>query len=313
MLPKSPPQQSSAPTDFVTVTFLQEEQARAIQVPAGASALRAFRHLGVAQYASLLPPQTYDKLEDFRLHVPSLPLLQGHGFLTETATKKGLCTVWPQLLNVFDSLTSECEELCYWSPSGCRVRDAEEFGRCVIATTQDPVAPDLPMHLLAKTLPQMCNQTDADELRLECPASAAVDAWLGFPFHLAQAFGWSSSVLNYPPQKGAPMYIGLQPAQTGHLPMDLMPSQLRQWYLVAMLDHQASTADLPSVSVEIQDEACRKWWGTLPARLVVSELEQWWHAAPLHAICPRGARVFSGPHPIPCGTTIEETRLQTRT
>ena len=326
VIPQLPPQQPSAPPDFATVSLLQGRQTMTIRVPAGAPALRVFRHLGVAQYASMLPTHVFDCLEDVSLHVPSLPALHNQGFPAEAASQDGLCTVlaptamfvvdmasprlWPQLLNVFDSLTSDCEELCCWSPSGCRIRDAEDFGPCVVATTQASEAPDLPMHLLAGVLPRMCEPQSEGEVRLECPASAAVDAWLGFPFHLAQAFGWQSSVFNFPPQDGVPMYIGLQPSQLGHLPHQQLPRQIRLWYLVALLDRQSSAAASPPVNVEVQVDSHRVWWGTLPDSLVVEEVENWWEAVSLACKLPPGARVFSGPHPIPSGDTIADVRQQ---
>ena len=328
LLPPTLPQQESAPQDFVDLTFTQAEQALAIRVPAGDHALRVFKHLGVAQYASMLPAATFEHLAALSLEVPALPVLQGNGFQSEPSPADGLCTVltsggifvvdmasprlWPQLLNVFDSLTGECEELCCWSPSGCRIRDATEFRRCVIATTHDPAAPELPLHMLASVLPQLCIHLLEAEIRLECPAAAAIDTWLGFPFHLVQAFGWNSAVANFPPRSAEPMCICLTPAQPGHLPIALLPRQIRQWCLVALLDHHASPTAPDAVPVEVQIAASRIWWGALPGHLVASELEQWWQVVSDVCSLPTGARVFSGPHPIPQASTIGEVRQQPR-
>ena len=324
VLPSLPVKEASAPDDFVTVTFEHADQHLAVHVPSGAHALRVFKHLGITQFAPLLPSPDYEQLRTLSIAVPSLPVLDGSGFQDGSAASEGLCTVlasggiyivdmasprlWPQLLNVFDALADGCEDLCCWSPSGCRVRDAQDFGRCVIATTNAPEAPALPLHFIASVLPHLRTQHLVDEVRVVCPAAQAVDAWLGFPFHLAQAFGWSAQVLNFPPCSSAPMLINLQPAHPAHLPSDRLPGQIRLWYLVAYLDGRAAASGPAPVQVEVQVEARRVWWGNLPDSFVVDDLETWWHTVSVACDVAPGARVFSGPHPIPTGATVAEVR-----
>eukprot|EP00439_Symbiodinium_sp_Y106_P031139 s6276_g3.t1 len=257
----------TAPIDFVPLTFQSQQSEITVYAPAGAQALRVLSHLGVAHIAPTLPIVAHDHLHALRLSVAQLPSLGCTGFLDGCADREGLCTVlvsngvfivdtwsprmWTQLLNVFDFLTAEAEDLCCWSPSGqklqcaddfegCVVANtsppeapylplslledlccwspsgqklqcADDFEGCVVANTSPPEAPYLPLSLLANTVPDIRVEFFAQEARLTCPAGLAVDMWLGFPFHLTLAYGWDAQIDNFPPAADAPMLIRMQP------------------------------------------------------------------------------------------------------
>ncbi|CAE7736117.1 unnamed protein product, partial [Symbiodinium sp. CCMP2456] len=305
-----------APVDFVPVTFQSRQTDVTVYAPSGAPALRVFSHLGVAHLAPTLPAAAHDRLHALRLSVELPPSLDCAGFVGGCADKTGLCTVlvangvfivdtwsprmWTQLLNVFDFLTPEAEDLCCWSPSGHRLQLADDFEGCVVANTSPPEAARLPLSLLAASVPALQATFQAHEAQLACPAVSAIDLWLGFPFHLVLAYGWDAQVENFPPAHGASMFIRMQPL-TGrvHMQPPALPRQLRAWFLVARLDAASVSATAEgSMQVEVQVEAQRIWWGYLPALLRVAQFDLWWREASQVCQLPPDARVFSGPFPV---------------
>ena len=312
----------TAPIDFVPLTFQSQQSEITVYAPAGAQALRVLSHLGVAHIAPTLPIVAHDHLHALRLSVAQLPSLGCTGFLDGCADREGLCTVlvsngvfivdtwsprmWTQLLNVFDFLTAEAEDLCCWSPSGQKLQCADDFEGCVVANTSPPEAPYLPLSLLANTVPDIRVEFFAQEARLTCPAGLAVDMWLGFPFHLTLAYGWDAQIDNFPPAADAPMLIRMQPMLLRlHLQPATLPRQLRIWFIVACLEAQTVTSDTEgSMLVEIQVEAQRIWWGHLPDLLRIAQLEQYWRDASRVCQLPPDARVFSGPHLLQADDTL---------
>ncbi|CAE7239570.1 unnamed protein product [Symbiodinium sp. CCMP2592] len=184
-----PPPGRTAPIDFVPLTFQNGNAEVTLYAPTGAQALRVFAHLGVAHIAPMLPAAAHDRLHALRLSVDSLPGLDGSGFQGGSANREGLCTVlvyggvfvidtwsprmWTQLLNVFDFLTSEAEDLCCWNPSGQKLRFADDFEGCVIAGTSPAEAPELPLSLLAQCVPHLQVTFQDHTARLQCPPASA--------------------------------------------------------------------------------------------------------------------------------------------
>ena len=313
----------TAPQDFVPLTFQASRTAWTVYVPAGAPALRVFSHLGVAHLAPALPATAYDRIHALRLSVESPPSLDCAGFAGGCANTAGLCTVlvtngvfiidtwsprmWTQLLNVFDFLTPDAEDLCCWTPSGQRLRFADDFEGCVVANTSPSEAPHLPLSILAASVPFIQTSFQNQALQLACPAAWAVDFWLGFPFHLALAYGWDAQVDNFPPAPEASVTICLQPVSARvHLSPPALPRQLRIWFLVAGFEAASVPENAEdAMPVEVQIEAQRIWWGHFSDLLRIASLEAWWRAASGTCNLPPDARVFSGPHPV----SAEETLL----
>ncbi|CAE7355188.1 unnamed protein product [Symbiodinium sp. CCMP2592] len=329
MKPLPPPSQT-APIDFVPLTFQTGHAEVTLYAPAGAQALRVFAHLGVAHLAPTLPVTAHDRLHALRLSVAALPSLDCAGFFGGCANREGLCTVlvcggafiidtwsprmWTQLLNVFDFLTSEAEDLCCWRPTGQKLRFADDFDGCVVACTSPAEAPELPLSLIAKIVPDLRMQFQAGAACLSCPAASATECWLGFPFHLALAYGWDAQVGNFPPTTDAPMTIDLHPILTRlHLQPPTLPRQLRSWFLVACLEGAAvAPSDEGATLVEVQIEARRIWWGHLHDLSRATVLLQWWQEASQVCQTPPAVRVFSGPHPVQDDDTLLAIRSRTR-
>ncbi|CAE7445849.1 unnamed protein product [Symbiodinium sp. CCMP2592] len=316
----------TAPSDLVPLTFHCAQEQVVIHAPAGLPALRVFRHLGIAHVAASLPDHQFDRLEPIDLQVDQLPALGLYGFQTDNPHPDGLCTVlassgayvidtksprmWPQLLNIFDSLSATEEDLQCWSLEGRKLQFAEDFGQCMIATTIDRDAPELPMSLLGPMLGRLRTSQLEDGVNIRCPVPDATALWLGFPFHLVLALGWDTRVLHFPPEPPTPMTLSLQPVESRiHLQPSLLPYQLRHWFLRASLQALANPdVQGPSIDVEIQVETRTIWCGSLPAQLTVHGLEQMWQAASGAAGIVPGVRVFSGPHPLQLHLSLEDIK-----
>ncbi|CAE7526688.1 unnamed protein product, partial [Symbiodinium sp. CCMP2456] len=318
------PGSTSAAPEFVTWTLHSGEASAPLCIPAGADPQQIFDFAGLEQ--NLLPQSLANRAQSMTIHVASCPVLTCGGFRGGMSCDSPFCVfasaqqvyivdvqsprMWPQLLNIFDDLGGSQEDLVCFSACGQRLWHAEDFEGCVVADTLVPDAPALSLSLLHDAFQRTELRICGEALHISCPVDVAVQFWLGFPFQLTEALGWTSAVVNFPCQNCEPMELQLRPSLTRlHVCPGLLPSQLRIWYMVARLEANKLTAgSATGFQVELQVVARRCWQGYLPGHFCIDDLGDWWRDASEACGLPPDVRVFSGPHPLLPATSVHQAR-----
>ncbi|CAE6953151.1 hypothetical protein AK812_SmicGene19280 [Symbiodinium microadriaticum] len=311
-----PLQYHTTPEEFVPIAFQSQGRVVVLQVPRGIASEAVFLQVGLKVDAPLGCPQAPFFWEPITLSTAELPHLHCGGLASHCASSQ-LCTVltagqtfliepasprlWPQLLCVFDSLSSDQEDLLCYSLCGQRLWYAEDFVGCIVAATLAQEAPELALSLISEDFVATKMHMEGSSCVITCPASNAMNFWLGFPFHLSEAVGWSAETVNFPCQHEQPMQLRLHPAMHRvHTAPHLLPSQLRIWYIVSRLEAcRCEATSEHGHLVEVQIVAFRIWEGRLPASFEVDRLTDWWSEASVACAIPEGVRLFSGPHQLP--------------
>ena len=318
-----PLQYHTTPEEFVPIAFQSQGRVVVLQVPRGIASEAVFLQVGLKVDAPLGCPQAPFFWEPITLSTAELPHLHCGGLASHCASSQ-LCTVltagqtfliepasprlWPQLLCVFDSLSSDQEDLLCYSLCGQRLWYAEDFVGCIVAATLAQEAPELALSLISEDFVATKMHMEGSSCVITCPASNAMNFWLGFPFHLSEAVGWSAETVNFPCQHEQPMQLRLHPAMHRvHTAPHLLPSQLRIWYIVSRLEAcRCEATSEHGHLVEVQIVAFRIWEGRLPASFEVDRLTDWWSEASVACAIPEGVRLFSGPHQLPEHTEVGE-------
>ncbi|OLP96400.1 hypothetical protein AK812_SmicGene21382 [Symbiodinium microadriaticum] len=318
------PGAKSAAHEFVTWTLQCGAECTQLCIPAGANPQLVLSFTGLQPIH--LPRPLAKSAQSMTLSVAHSPVLTCGGFRGCTSHESALCIfataqrlylvdvqsprLWPQLLNIFDDLGGAQDDLACFSACGQRLWQAEEFEGCVVAETLTHESPDLSLRLLHDAFPRTELHASGEALHIRCPEEVAVQFWLGFPFHLTEALGWATTVVNFPCHNRDPMELHLRPSPGRlHVCPGLLPSQLRLWYMVAKLEaHSLPAASAANFQVELQVVARRFWHGYLPGDFRIDVLEDWWREASAACDLPPDVRVFSGPHPLLPDTSVGQAR-----
>ena len=308
------PERTSA--EFVRLALQFPDGDVQLQVPNGSQPAQVLNWLGANIPVASLPHEQQQHLGTMTIRLPHRPCIESNGNFALNQSAAHLCTVatavgtyiidtasprlWPQLLNVFDDLSGDSEDLICYGLSGQRLWYAEDFKHCIIADTLERDGPAISITFLAQAFPQTQLTREDLSITICCPAQAATDFWLGFPFPLTEALGWHTEVINFPCQDHRDMSLHLRPDPARiYLQPSSMQGQLRIWYVVSSLNKvQANVVPEPLCTVEIQVVAQSIWQGKLPGSFQVALLEEWWRAASEVTALPPDVRVFSGPHPL---------------
>ena len=148
-------------------------------------------------------------------------------------------------------------------------------------------------------------QVSPQRITAHFPRSQAFQAWIGLPIKNFLAMGWNTHFCPNPPGDDDSLQVSWCPSPGRlHVHEEAFATALCHLFIAARAQAVSeATTDSPLISVAIQIVAETVWQGQLPLDFMNDLLLDWWHELTGSASSVHGCRLFSGPHPVPPGTT----------
>ena len=313
---------TSAPMDlsdmFLPITLQAPDETVTLQVASSVDFERLLQFLGLQELIQTLPQGWGPRVQPVTIQVLSMPRVTAAGLCAGAEAAYGLSLwltpgqtyvmdcrsplFWPQVVHVVSQLDLQTgETFSLYNLAAWRLKQWETDLPCCVVRADSADQCLFPLAYWSDVNPRVLVR-DAGHVEVQFPnTSESIPAWLGMPFQVLSAAGWSTNVKNFPP-KGDESTTFHHQAKNGILRLRAgdVAALHRLWLVVAGAERaQATLGSQEGVPVDMQVVTQGIWQGYLPPTCQVQDLEALWSVASHACAQPPACRVFSGPFPCP--------------